>query len=161
MKHTIITGLMVIGLTQGCSDINQLFPQSDRPSASIEEAVKANDVEFVEQWLSAGGDPDYVDAQGQSLLYLATGPKGGFDVMDMLLDAGANPDVGLVSGNYTPLMNASSWVNLTAVERLLEAGADPTLENSSGQTALETVGNAGGAEQEVMRRLEVAIEEAR
>jgi ankyrin repeat protein len=127
---------------------------------SIEAAVRENDVAFVEQWLSDGGNPDYVDNQRQSLLYLATGSHGGLEVMDVLLEAGANPDLGLVASNYTPLMNASSWVNLAAVDELLEAGADPTLKNSSGQTALETVGNAKGAEQEVIRRLEAALEEA-
>jgi len=150
MKYFVLLWItLAVALPQGCTDPVPI---------SIEEAVKKNDVEFVQQWLSEGGDPDYVDGRGRSLLSIATGPGGGDDVLDTLLGAGANPNLG--ENDYTPLMNAASWVAPTAVERLLEAGADPTLRNSRGQTALDTVGNAGGREQEVIRLLEAVMNES-
>lgn len=49
------------------------------------------------------------------------------EAIDMLLNAGANPNV----GTETPLMEAAELSDLWAVERLLQAGADPTKVTSA------------------------------
>ena len=117
----------------------------------IFDAVSNNDAAYVQRWLKEGGDPNLKDSSGQSLLYVATGPKGGNAVLAALLRAGANPNEG--AHGYTPLMNAASWVDLTAVQLLLKHGADPKLRNSRGQVALDVVGLAGGKEKPVIQLL--------
>jgi ankyrin repeat protein len=114
------------------------------------EAVDRNDTTFLSTYLEAGGNANALDSRGQSLLYLATGPHGGTDVLRLLLANGADPDKGM--GSYTPLMNAASWARLDVMV-LVEAGADPLATNAEGKTALDCVGQAGGAEASVIAYL--------
>ena len=106
--------------------------------------VAENQSQQLQEWIRAGGDPDYKTENGRSLLYIATGPHGGIDVVSILLEAGADPNLG--AGHYTPLMNAASWCDIRAVSLILEYGADPTLANSSGKTALQCIGMCEGDE---------------
>ena len=110
---------------------------SDNPFA----AVDANHTAALRSYLDAGGDPNAQSPGGQSLLYIATGPHGGESVLRLLLNHGANPNVGF--GSYTPLMNASSWCSLRSVTLLVEVGADVTAPKTEGQTALQTVCSGG------------------
>lgn len=114
-------------------------------------ATDANDVEALRRYLESGGDPNLCHEDGSSLLYIATGPHGGIEVVRLLINHGADPDLGF--GEYTPLMNAASWVSFDAVKMLVEAGANPTLKNSQGQTAFQCTGRAGGSELEVLEFL--------
>lgn len=110
---------------------------------NIVEAVEDNQAGTVRRWISDGGNPNLVDSvSGKSLLFLATGPNGGIEVLDVLLDGGANPNFP-VSGD-TPLMNASMWVNSRAVRRLLAKGADPNAKSKDGKRAIDLVGEGSG-----------------
>jgi len=142
MRITLL-GLLLLALgAPSCAD--RPNPKDiDRVFAAVDE----NDSGYVRRWLKAGGDPNAKDRSGQSMLYVATGPHGGDEVLEVLLSAGADPNIGHFG--YTPLMNASSWANDEAVALLLRSGADPNLKNESGQTALETTGDAGGSEESV------------
>ena len=122
--------------------------ESENPFA----AVDANHTAALSSYLDSGGDPNAQSPNGQSLLYIATGPHGGESVLRVLLEHGANPNVG--AGSYTPLMNASSWCWLKGVSLLVEAGADVTARNGSGQTALQTVCSGGGDREKVVAYLQ-------
>ena len=111
--------------------------------------VEENRSAEVEGWLKNSGNPDLRTEQGCSLLYLATGPHGGNDVLRVLTKHGANVNEGC--GQYTPLMNAASWVNQEAVMLLLEAGADPRLENENGHTAIDVIGRANAEDERRIR----------
>jgi ankyrin repeat protein len=115
------------------------------------QAVDENNPSVLRKYLSQGGNPDRLSEKGDSLLYIATGPHGGYEVLKLLLEAGANPDKG--AGEYTPLMNASSWCWLEGVKLLVEFDADPMLKNSKGQTALDTVCFSNGGERKVIEYL--------
>jgi len=108
--------------------------------SDVREMVDANDTHRLSEWLSSGGDPDLI-VGNESLLYVATGPHGGHEVLRLLLDAGADPNKGMVT--YSPLMNAASWCRLEACKLLVEHGADPKARNSKGETALAVVGCCG------------------
>jgi ankyrin repeat protein len=132
---------LVVSILVGCTD----------RVISVEEAFKAvdsNDSSTLKKFLEQGGNPNSLNSANDSLLYVATGPHGGYQVLKLLLESGADPDKG--SGKYTPLMNASSWCWLDGVKLLVENGANLELKNSRDQTALETVCFAGGEREEVI-----------
>jgi ankyrin repeat protein len=137
-----------------------LFLTADGGNASEVAFAAAywNDEKALASALKQGTSPDARNAVGETLLYVATGPKGGVEVVRLLLRSGANPNAG--QGRYTPLMNAASWVNLEAVNALLEAGADPRIVNERGETAIQVVGRAGGRERAVIHRLQQAVARA-
>jgi len=122
-------------------------PPSNPPSvAEAFAAVDADDAQTLERYLNAGGNPNERSADGQTMLYVATGPHGGENVLRLLLARGAKPDIGF--RKYTPLMNASSWCWLRGVQLLISAGADIHLRNEAGATALQTVCTGGGRDRE-------------
>jgi hypothetical protein len=98
-------------------------------------AVWRNKPELLRLYFLLGGNSNLRTAKG-SLVYIATGPDGGNAVLAMLLQHGADPNLGL--GHYTPLMNAASWCALDAVRMLIAAHANPRLRNERGETAIET-----------------------
>ena len=140
MKYfAICLALLLLG---GCNS------GSDSPFA----AVDGNNTVALRSYLEAGGNPNAQTPSGESLLYIATGPHGGEGVLRVLLEHGADPNVG--AGSYTPLMNASSWCWLKGVSLLVEAGADVSARNGSGQTALQTVCSGGGDREKVVAYLQ-------
>ena len=64
------------------------------------------------------------------------------DVVRILLDAGANPDVRQSAG-WTPLHAAAMNADLTSVELLLASGADPTATNEEGRSVLDLANESG------------------
>jgi hypothetical protein len=132
--QTIISACMML-VVAGCS----------RNHTSIESAVRANDAHAVRQFIERGSDFRR-GADGSDLVYLATGPKGGSDVLRELLKAGASPDGLDPKSPYTPLMNAASWASLESCRLLIDAGADRARIDE----AVKVTGRAGGSEQKVI-----------
>jgi ankyrin repeat protein len=104
-------------------------------------------------WLLLGGDPDLSELGQGSLLYTSTGPYGGYEVTEVLLAAGADPNKG--NGRYTPLMSAADWGDLATVRLLLRYGTDPNRRNASGDRAVDIVNRLEGRA-EIRAVLEVA-----
>lgn len=116
----------------------QKTPQTNE---EIAQAIQENNIKGMTLWLENGGDVNQSLDHQQSPLYIATGPKGGKEALELLLEKGAKVDVG--AGKYTPLMNAASWVDLESVRLLLAKGADKTLTNEDGKTAYDLIGKCG------------------
>ncbi len=66
------------------------------------------------------------------------------DVVRILLDAGANPNVRQSAG-WTPLHAAAMNGDLTSVELLLAAGADPTATNEEGRSVTDLANESDDA----------------
>ncbi|MCZ4274033.1 ankyrin repeat domain-containing protein [Maritalea porphyrae] len=102
----------------------------------IFQIVRNNDAAQLSALLDGGADANLVNGVGDPLIYVAAGPKGGLEVLLVLLRAGANPNVATPPGR-TALHNAASWCTPQLVLALLNAGANPHLKTNDGRTALD------------------------
>jgi ankyrin repeat protein len=113
-------------------------PGSQQVENEVFTQVRKDDAAGLSRYLGEGGDPNLKNPDGDSLLYVASGAKGGLSVVLALLQAGA--DTELVSReNRTPLHTAAAWCNDRIVEALLGAGASALALNSEGKTPPEVV----------------------
>ena len=100
--------------------------------------VRNNDAGRVGQYLAEAGDPNLKNGNGDSLLYVASGAKGGIDVVRLLLLGGADPDAISRQGR-TALHTAAGWCNTDIVAALLESGARVDIKNDEGKLAIDVV----------------------
>lgn len=113
---------------------------SDKTSASLGMATKANFVEIVRLLVEAGVDINYQDEQGEAALHVAA--RFGHDECARILLDGSDlqkADTELAERTYswTPLFIACVDGNPGMVDLLIEAGADLERLDSSGWTARE------------------------
>jgi len=85
--------------------------------------------------LKGGFDPNTV-FEGSPLVSLAAG-DGRYDIVTLLLEAGADPNV-TDEDDYTPLATAVSRGYPGTVSALIKGGADPDISDPDGETTLHT-----------------------
>lgn len=162
-------------LVKGGADMNLADPDRETP---LVLALINQHFDFAAYMISAGANPDKWDLYGRSPLYaavdLSTLPTGGRsdvpatdkttanEVIEMLLKAGANPNIQLklrppyrnvpfdrggdnmLSTGATALLRASkAGDNIVAMKLLLEHGALVDLPNADGVTPLMTAAGMG------------------
>lgn len=102
-------------------------PSSARPASEQElvqraaAAIRRHDVAAVQQYLVQGGDPNAVDAEGETLLNKAV-LFGTPEVLEVLLAAGADPDLPGKNG-LGPLAIAALAGRQAMLDRLMQANA--------------------------------------
>jgi ankyrin repeat protein len=101
---------------------------------SIFNAVKANDVNTVKEWLDAGGNVNAVDKWGQNILLRAC-IDNAYDVAKLSLEYDAEINC-LDYNNNTPLMMATYANNIQLIQFLLMNGADLNAVNCAGKSSL-------------------------
>src|SRR5581483_10574059 len=80
---------------------------------------------------------------------------GNVEVINLLLDRGADVDAVDRESGATPLMEAASLARAAAVGTLLERGANPRLRDHAGKTALDRAHDA--EDEQVLKLLETAL----
>ncbi len=101
-------------------------------------AVRNNDVAKLVQYLEQGVDPDAMNEDGDSLLYVASGARGGFEVAQFLIASGADLDLISREGR-TALHTAAAWCNSQIVALMLDAGARTDIANSEDKIAMDVI----------------------
>lgn len=122
----VLFGLMLAGCQPGGEDEHPIF-----------SVVRDNDANRLGQYLAEGGDPNVFNDR-DSLLYVASGAKGGLEVVQRLVLAEA--DLNAISREgRTALHTAAAWCNTDIVALLLEAGARTDIKNSENKFAVDVV----------------------
>ena len=131
----------ILSLRGGATNNNE---DEDSPEEQLLWAARTGEIADIEQILDAGrvdvnwGHPD----TGNTALHMASA-NGHTACIDLLLRAGANPDLANARGN-TALHWAAENKRAAAVQRLLEeGGADVLRRNGFGKSALTLAFQAG------------------
>lgn len=102
---------------------------------SLAQCVRDGDAESVRLFVASGFPPDVRDKAGVPLLCLAARFKHR-NVVELLLDCGADINAQSDDRGYSPLMDAAQQGDSGLLAFLLEHGSDPDLQSKDGQTAL-------------------------
>ena len=96
----------------------------------ILSAVKSANVFKVKDLLAKGADPNTKDMVDRPVLLFAIA-RDSLAIIELLLEAGADPDSGYDSNTGLHMANS-----VATMELLLIAGANPNLRNNVGQTPI-------------------------
>ncbi|NLV17278.1 MAG: DivIVA domain-containing protein [Syntrophomonadaceae bacterium] len=105
-------------------------------------AVIANDIDQVKVLLNSGESTKTMTPQGESPLMIAA-HKGNVELAEVLLRAGADPDLQTTDWGGTALMYGAFQGHLEIVELLAKNHADLDIKNKNGWTALMAAAYAG------------------
>lgn len=111
-------------------------PSADHgPVTPLMLAIDLGLVEDVRAFLAAGASVDAIGPEGATSLHYAA-KRGDLEIVEMLLQAGADIGVRTKSSSSTPLMTAAEFADVGVVDALIEAGAEVGKTDSYGRTAL-------------------------
>lgn len=110
-------------------------------------AALAGSAYGVENYLKKGAKPNFFfrPEDNKNALHVAS-EKGYLEVVQLLLDNGAEVNSKTASDHYTALILAAQHENSAVTKLLISAGADISAENGYGNTALHEACHAGNIE---------------
>ncbi|MEH7248044.1 ankyrin repeat domain-containing protein [Neobacillus niacini] len=116
-------------------------PNNGFIASNLGEAVVIGQVEAAVFYLSQGADPNTFVEDLTCLGLASTG--GHYEMMELLLEHGADPNLGLRKINLTPLMIAAKHGDSESVKILLKYKANSNLQDDFGNTALSIAYSLG------------------
>ena len=155
IRNFLIAAVLISGITAFGMKKEESTYDLEKERAALFDAVH-NDIQAVENVLQRAPDTQILvngSPHGIAILREAA-TLGDAEIVDRLLNAGANPNPE-DSYNITPLMMAALGGHVDIVARLINAGAIVNAEDNSLQTALNFVdfGTATPAQKEAIRTL--------
>ncbi len=117
-------------------------------STYLFSACRSGNADVARLLIQHGADANFI-FKGQTPL-IASSQKSAVDVVDVLLELGADPNL-MPPGGKPPLSIACHNGRIDTVQRLLDHGADPNLQNREGITPLMAASH--GAEKGIVLRL--------
>ena len=100
--------------------------------SSLQKAAFTNDIHLLEKTISEGKE----DVQRNPMPLIIAAQKGHHEIVRILLDAGANPNLTNCASGQTALISSVIRQHEKIVKLLLEHGADPNLTDNKNQSAL-------------------------
>ena len=119
-------------------DITPIFKETEKQvtnKLSLYGAVKSKDLSLVVKLLKEGIDPNYSRRTQYPALHLAAS-MGCTEIMEKLLDSGADIEKKDISYGGTPLHNAAIYGQKSAISMLLKHGANVNALDGSGVSPL-------------------------
>ena len=112
-------------------------------SSPLYDACVKGNLEVVKSLLKAKANSNIQDKNGNTPLVVTVGntpsvvskTPNQYEIVDALLQAGADPNIGNIE-NYTPLLLAASEGKTNIVARLLQGKANPNIKSIDGSTPL-------------------------
>ncbi|KAK1252185.1 hypothetical protein MKX08_003372 [Trichoderma sp. CBMAI-0020] len=121
-------------LLQYGANVNAVSPYFPQGSA-IQAACEAGSLEIVQLLLRHGANPN-LGAGIASPPIIAAAKRGQAEILDALVNAGAQLNVFGGPDKSTPLINAAAYLPTTSLQTLLNRGANINLPDQDGNTAL-------------------------
>lgn len=112
----------------------------------LTEAAWNDNTKEVRALLSAGSDPNVIEAEGGWTALMYAAENGNKEMVQELLKAGADPELRENNTGETALFKACIVGNGEIVEILLESGADPNTQDNYGYTPLISAAMSGNKE---------------
>ena len=138
-KILMISLLMLISVFIGCNPPSGI---TTLKMITLHDAVISNDIEKVNLDISRGAWINLTNKSGQTALHLAvTRDNPNLEIIQLLIDKGADINVRDKRRNQTPLHFAAKKEKKQAVELLLENNADPYKKDISGKTPKQLAAN--------------------
>lgn len=106
--------------------------------STLMRAIAKNCLEAVPILIESGVNPDYMTPDGKSALYLACSFSGSEEIVEMLIDAGADLLKRGINGQG-PVHWAAASSNTNILRLVLRAGADPLVCDDRGTYAMSSV----------------------
>lgn len=125
-----VKSLLMLGIV--CLTVTAAYCET--ADEKMTQCIQKADIKNLEEALKGGGNPNLADAQGNTVLIMAS-TFGQVDTVKVLLAHGADVNAQNQDGN-TALMAACKNNRLEIVKLLLEKNANVNLKNQSGDTAL-------------------------
>src|SRR6476620_4679866 len=111
-------------------------------AADLRQSVRAGDVASTRTILASGFNPNTRDNMGATALHDAVW-TGHVDLVRLLLDHGADPNIPHAEGLSTPLHYAAIKGNAPIASMLIQHGADVKVADRAGSTALHLAAARG------------------
>jgi ankyrin repeat protein len=147
VKELLASGIdLTLAGAYGVTPLDEAI-ENDFPALAIEMIHRGAAVNFRSGYLSSplavaagaclkhGADVNRQGADGDTALIIASGGCKDGKIVQILLNAGANPNHADSVG-YTALINAADEGNERAAKKLIAAGANLNATNGAGETAL-------------------------
>ncbi|MBI3440549.1 MAG: ankyrin repeat domain-containing protein [Proteobacteria bacterium] len=141
---------MTLLLIQNGADVNGKLPITE--GTPLLQALETNNTGIVRILLEHDADPNAMDCFGISPLIMAITRSGSAENVNLLLQAGADPNF-ITPQKQTALQVACSYGISDGVSLLLAKKADPNIADASGRTPLHMVLGRGYATLELARTL--------
>ncbi|MGO4545742.1 M48 family metallopeptidase [Paenibacillus sp. 2TAB23] len=129
--------------------VRQLLSSGVNPDAADAEgwtalmwAAQLNDTDSGIAIIDAGADLNLVEHTYEETALTIAIYNGSVDVVELLLERNANPDLQDSTG-WTPLMTAATEGDIESTKLLLQAGADPLMVDETGYTAADYAMDSG------------------
>jgi len=117
-------------------------------STQFAVAIESNDVDKIKSMLEANVPPDTLIEYGEHKItpLMKAAHEGAAEIIELLLEAGANVNAQATDSKETALMNAATRGHVTVVRSLLEHKADVKPSNTYGSNALNNAVGVGHIE---------------